>query len=469
MKNLTVTQIMRLLPMLSAVCYMLVALGGCATPPEKGSSSGQHGAIPKAEIDDVMLLPQEITPYANVAGERLTIATGCRNTLLTEFRERFYAPWTHASSRYDLAETKELMKKVARAKWYGVNRRLMPAPLLRKILDNCALNNFPSRNEKAISIVPTHLRGLPTQLPLFTAADAYPFDMLQYPQVKANEPLRVLHISRDGIWVFVETAYSNGWLEARDVAFADQSFIDSWMSLPQLVIIRDDVTVNDERNGTSYRSEIGTFLPLADAGETWWEAEVATVGKGRKAVITLTRISHEAAGRFPLPFNRENISLIGNQLAGQPYGWGEMHGLRDCSAMLRDFFQPFGIWLPRTATDQIASVRQQSDLSGKQPWEKEDTIRLQAVPFLTLFYKPGHIMLYIGQDSKERPLVFHNTWSIRIKDAAGEHLQLIGKAVITTLEPGKEAGLVEGSSLLDKMTTISTITDRCSESKGFSR
>ena len=233
------------------------------------------------------------------------------------------------------------------------------------------------------------------------------------------------------------------------------------MALPQLVIIRDDATVKVEKSETSYRSEIGTFLPLVEAGEAWWEAEVATVGKGRKAEISLTRISREVAGRFPLPFNRENITLIGNQLAGQPYGWGEMHGLRDCSAMLRDFFQPFGIWLPRTATDQIASVRKQLDLSGKQPREKEDTIRLQAVPFLTLFYKPGHIMLYLGQDSKERPLVFHNTWSIRIKDAAGEHLQLIGKAVITTLEPGKEAGLVEGSSLLENITTISTITDRC--------
>jgi hypothetical protein len=459
MKNLTVTHIMSRLPILSAICSILAALGGCAAPLEKGSSVGRHREI--TEIDDVILLPQEITTYANVAGERLTIGTGCRNTLLAEFRERFYAPWTHASSRYDLPETKKSMRKVAQAKWYGVNRRPMPAGLLRGILDNCALDKFPSRNEKAISIRPSHLRGLPTHLPLFTAANAYPFDMLQYPQVKANEPLRVLHVSRDGIWLFVETAYSNGWLESRDVAIADQGFIDSWMALPQLVIIRDDATVKVEKSETSYRSEIGTFLPLVEAGEAWWEAEVATVGKGRKAEISLTRISREVAGRFPLPFNRENITLIGNQLAGQPYGWGEMFGLRDCSAMLRDFFQPFGIWLPRTSADQIASVRQRLDLSGKQPWEKEEMIRRQAVPFLSLFYKPGHIMLYIGQDSKGQPLVFHNAWSIQVKDAAAGHSQFIGKAVITTLEPGKEAGLVEGSSLLENITTISTITDRC--------
>jgi len=459
MKSLTVTHILSRLPMLSVICSLLAALGGCAAPLEKASSGERRRA--NTEIDDVLLLPQEITTYADAAGERLTIGTDCRNTLLAEFRERFYAPWTQAFTRYDLAETKRFMKEAAQAKWYGVNRRLMPAGLLRGILDKCALDKFPSRNEKAISIVPAHLRGLPTHLPLFTAADAYPFDMLQYPQVKANEPLRVLHVSRDGIWLFVESAYSNGWLEARDVAIADQSFIDSWMALPQLVIIRDDVTVKDEKSETSYRCEIGTFLPLVEAGEAWWTAEVATVGKGRKAQSSLTRIPREAADRFPLAFNRENIALIGNQLAGQPYGWGEMFGLRDCSAMLRDFFQPFGIWLPRTSADQIASVRQRVGLKGKQPWEKEDVIRRRAVPFLSLFYKPGHIVLYIGQDSKGQPLVFHNTWSIRVKDAAAGHSQIIGKAVITTLEPGKEAGLEEGSSLLEKMTTISTITDRC--------
>jgi hypothetical protein len=448
--------------MLGAICSMLAYLGGCAAPLERGSPNVRPGA----EIDDVILLPQDITPYANVVGEQLSIGVSCRNTLLAEFKERYYAPWTGASSRYDLVKTKAFMKKVAQAHWYGVNLRPMPTGLMHGILDNCALDNFPSRNEKAISIVPTHLRGLPTHLPLFTSSKDYPFDMLQYPQVKANEPLRVLHVSQDGIWFFVESAYSNGWLEARDVAIADQSFINSWMALPQLVITRDHVTIKDERSGTSYKTEIGTFLPLARAGDSWWEVEIATVEIGRKAVSSLTRIPRDAAGKFPLLFSRENISIIGDQLAGQPYGWGEMYGLRDCSAMIRDFFQPFGIWLPRTAADQIASVQQRIDLSGKQPWEKEDLIGHHAVPFLSLFYKPGHIMLYIGTDSRGRPLVFHSIWSIRLKGAAGEQLHLIGKSVITTLEPGKEEGLVEGSSLLENLTTISIITDRCPGPEG---
>jgi cell wall-associated NlpC family hydrolase len=461
MIDLDFKPLIRRVTLQAGACCVLVLLAGCAAPIGNGLPECVLGPARDADIDDVVRLAQEITPYARAAGERLEIGDGCRNELLAEFRERFYSPWTQKSSADDLAETKRLMKKVAKGRWYGVNRRLMPAGMLNEILENCALAAFPSRDEKSIAIVPTHLRGLPTHLPLFTSANGYPFDMLQYPQVKANEPLRVLHASRDGIWLFVETAYSNGWLEARDVAFADQEFIDSWMALPQLVITLDNTKVTDGVGGISYRAGIGTFLPLDGAGDEWWKVKMATAGKGRKAVSSVTRIARNAAERFPLAFNRENISLIGNQLIGQPYGWGEIYGLRDCSAMLRDFFMPFGIWLPRTSADQIASTPQQLKLSGKQPREKEEAIRRQAVPFLTLFYKPGHIMLYIGSDPMGGALVFHNAWSLRIKDGTGERLQSIGKAVVTTLEPGKELGVVNGKTLLEELTSMARITDRC--------
>jgi len=437
------------------VCAALALLGACAPP------IGQRPALRDQEIDDVVRLPQEIAPYSVAVGAQLAIGEECSAMLLEEFRKRYFAPWTHVAPQYDSAETKELMRKTALGTWHGENRRIMAPKLMQDLLDNCALESFPSRNETAIAAAPAHLRGLPTRLPLFTTPDDYPFDMLQYPNVKLNEPLRVLHASKDGIWLFVENAYSAGWLEARDVALADRNFIDSWMERQQLVIVRDYATVTDSRWVTGHRAKIGTILPLVAAGDGWWEVAVASAGEGRKAVSSLARLPREAAAGCPLAFNRENVALIGNQLLGQPYGWGEMYGLRDCSAMLRDFFLPFGIWLPRTAADQIASVSQHLELHGLSSAEKEETIRREGRPFLTLLYKPGHIMLYVGTDPAGRPLVFHNAWTVRVKDAAGERVHFIGKAVITTLEPGKELGLAEGVTLLEQGTALATITDRC--------
>lgn len=457
MSRLSIHVTARHLAMAAVVCFVPAIFGACAL--RKGTAPSE--AIRDAEIADVLEFPQRLAPYADAAGERLAIAANCRAMLLKEFRSRLFAPWTDAAPLGDPAEAKEMMGKVARGRWYGANRRLVPPGLLREILDGCALESFPSRNEKAIAVVPAHLRGLPTPLPLFTEPDDYPFDMLEYPHVKLNEPLRVLHASRDGIWLFVETAYSSGWIEARDVALVDREFIASWVESPQLVIVRDCAPIRDESEGVSSRAKIGTILPLVAAGQGYWEVAVATVGKGGNAVRRTVRIPREMAAPHPLPFDRESIALIGDQLLGQPYGWGEMYGLRDCSAMLRDFFLPFGIWLPRTAADQVASVRRRIDLSGMVPGEKEEVLRRLGLPFLTLFYKPGHIMLYVGTGPHGEPLVLHNAWSVRVRDGGAGHQQYIGKGVVTTLEPGRELGLVEGGTLLEQGTAMATITDRC--------
>ena len=62
----------------------------------------------------------------------------------------------------------------------------------------------------------------------------------------------------------------------------------------------------------------------------------------------------------------------------------------------------------------------------------------KGVPFLTVIWMPGHIMLYVGTH-QGKPLVFHNTWGLRTQSASGgESRLIIGKAVITTLEPGQE-------------------------------
>jgi hypothetical protein len=132
--------------------------------------------------------------------------------------------------------------------------------------------------------------------------------------------------------------------------------------------------------------------------------------------------------------------------------------------MLRDFFLPFGIWLPRTSGEQIASLPRRLELAQLAPHSKEELIRRTGLPFLTLLYKPGHIMLYVGVDREGRPLVFHNAWSIRVKEGSGERKQIIGASAITTLEPGKELGLVPGGSLLELGTELATITDRCLKS-----
>ena len=67
-------------------------------------------------------------------------------------------------------------------------------------------------------------------------------------------------------------------------------------------------------------------------------------------------------------------------------------------------------------------------------------------------------MLYIGEKDNES-LVFHNIWGIRTKDKMKR--KIIGKAVITTLNPGKELAEVDKSfNFLSRIKGMTLLTPR---------
>ena len=437
----------------------ILLLGACAVTAKKEDTVAV--LTPDREIEDVRRIPQRFSELAEAAGESLTINEPCRITLLDEFSRNFFLPWTSATYQNDPAKLREFMRQQAKGNWFGVNKRRVRPRQMQEILNNCALENFPSRNDLGIAVAPGHLRGLPTPLPFYQRADGAPFDMLAYPQLKLNEPLRVLHPSRDGVWLFVESVYSNGWIEARDVALVDGAFVEKWMRASHLAIIKDYAPISDGRGMATFRAKIGTILPLVGKGNGWWEVRVASAGEGGRVEERSSRIPAAAAAGFPLEFEKRNIALIGDQLLGEPYGWGELYALRDCSALLRDFFLPFGIWLPRTSFDQIGSVPTPREIAKLAAPEKEELIKRHAVPFLSILYKPGHIMLYVGLGPEERPLVFHSAWSIQVKEDGGAKTQVVGFSAVTTMEPGKELGLVPGKTLLEQVTVLGTLPKRC--------
>ena len=115
-----------------------------------------------------------------------------------------------------------------------------------------------------------------------------------------------------------------------------------------------------------------------------------------------------------------------------------MYQNRDCSATMKDLFSPFGIWLPRNSMDQAAKGVVFIDLSRLSCKEKEKMIISKGIPYLTLIWLRGHIMLYIGS-YKGRAMVFHNLWGIKTKSFLGkEGRKIVGHAAITTVSPGKD-------------------------------
>jgi hypothetical protein len=408
------------------------------------------------EIADVRNLPQDLEAYASSYRDG-SLGKGCRDYYLSEFRRRYYAPWIGNASITDIADSIATMKEHLQKAWYGENRRRVPGNLLAELSANCDLEHFPSMKRRAIATVAADVRVLPTTRPFFENADAFPFDALQNTALKLNEPIRVLHVSLDGLWLFVETADTNGWVQTRYVGYMDGIPVKKWMKRAQIVIVRDATLVRDKSGLADQRVKVGTICPLVgERGDAYVISVAVKAGKHRAREVK-AKVAKEAAGVFPLEFNRGSVTLIGNELIEKPYGWGEMFQDRDCSSMLRDFYLPFGIWLPRGSYNQINSA-QNITLAGLSGSEKERLIMEKGVPFLTLVHLKGHIMLYVG-NRNGRPLMFHSTWGIGVRDGkGGEYKKVIGKSIVSTLNPGAELDLAS-ASLLERVGCMLVLGD----------
>lgn len=334
---------------------------------------------------------------------------------------------------------------------------------MKKLQHNASLKSYPNARSRGITTRNTNLRILPTATPDFNSSDgdssAWPFDNLQRSSVPANTPIFVCHLSADKSWALVETSFTFGWIPVEDFASVNNEFVKVWESGRYAVIIRDQTSVLDENGRFLVRASVGHIFPLTEDSGDKMQVSIAVADRNRQAVIQRGFVPVEAAAVKPLRFNPVNAAKIANEMIGEPYGWGGLYGNRDCSSMTRDFFAVFGIWLPRHSEDQVKEAGVYIDLAGFSPEQKEKIILEKGVPYLSLLWRKGHVMLYIGQKDG-RALIFHNIWGIRTKDLVGrEGRKIIGQAVITTLQPGRELSDKDSAagSLLDNITAMNIL------------
>jgi len=422
----------RFLPGLFAMTALLLAAvtGGCLP-------AGGH-----QRIGDLQRLPQN--PLAYVAEETACqplFPEACRKAQTAGFLEKFFLPWHVAGP---LPATEKPFWAIQWAREHTVfseNLRPLTADRLEKLIHQAAPETYPSLDRKGITVRRCDLRALPTQRPLLNnpaaAGQGFPFDNLQHAALPANTPLKVTHVSRDGAWVFVETAALYGWLPATCVAWVNEALASAFAKGPYLAVTGDEVPVTDDQGIFRFHAIIGNILPVASAGDGNHRVLIAVADGDRQAYLVYAEIAKDDSALFPLFLSPQNLATVAERMMGQSYGWGESFGNRDCSATIRDLFAPFGIWLPRNSSRQ-AKEGEVIPLAALKPARKEERILETAVPFLTLIRIPGHIMLYLGHH-EGRAAILHTLWGVRTKNWRGkEGRWLVGETVITTLQPGME-------------------------------
>ncbi|TLE00659.1 hypothetical protein LS73_004335 [Helicobacter muridarum] len=336
----------------------------------------------------------------------------------------------------------------------GVGENLMPNTLeeFSNIIDNMNISEFLKNPKNAIVIEATSIRGVPSNKPRYKNASDFPFDRWQYSLVFEGTPLAITHFSKDGRFAHVQAPYVLGWIDTRNIAFVDKNTQRKILQFEDYKIPNKDFVPVYSKSQWILDARIGQIFPYDKKYK-----KLITFYKDINNYAQIREVDFNSSlfADFPLPFTHKDMANIINSMIGQKYGWGGLFGNRDCSAFTRDSFATFGVFLPRNSAAQAKFGGGFTDLSNMNNKDKEKYIIEHGIPFGSIIWLRGHIMLYIGYktiEGKKRAIVAHSAWGVKpIINNKQEDIRLGGVKLTT---------LYVGSSLTSSETTSNLLISR---------
>ena len=404
-------------------------------------------------ISDLKNIPQDVEHYT----KNLLIATSFSQE---KYEKKYFRVWNLDKVSIDVEDAKWAHRAYKVGDTYSENLQLHKESFFTKNLDNANYDEYVSVNKKALTLVNVNLRAFPTNEPVLRdpnkAGESFPFDYLQNSSIAANKPLIVSHYSKDKRWAFVESSFAFGWVKSRNIVVIDEVYTKVWQQAEQIFITQEGTPIYSEDREFLFKSRIGMMLPLVSEDEDTYTVLTLSKYKNKEPLYVKSKISKEIANRGALEFNAHNITMILKEVSKTKYGWGGIFAQRDCSSTMRDFYAPFGLWLPRNSSAQ-SKLGKVVKLEGLSIDDKELLIREEAIPFRTLIYKQGHIGLYVGE-YKHKAIIFQNVWGVKTKKNGVEDRFIIGRPIFSTLEVGKNLETFDAkASMLYKLKSISIL------------
>ncbi|WP_104578742.1 C40 family peptidase [Helicobacter felis] len=406
----------------------------------------------EALLDDLKL-PQKARFYL----PKRVLPIPPRSKLKASYLQQWYAPWNGMEVMRNLEEV-FWMQSLFKARGFGADLKPNNPKALQTLQESMDMGHYPSVAIKAIVIRDADVRAAPTPKPYYLHPSPDAFDRWQNSMIFAGTPVLITHYNTDKTYAHIQSSFVYGWVKVSDLAFIAPHMIKRLMRVKHyLTPLQDKIPLYTRAKkmlGYIHMGEILAKVP----GKAH---QVYTYDRDIKGFVKLVPVSidEHLFTSFPRPLKASVIAAVIDTMLGQKYGWGGELQNRDCSAFTRDSFASFGILLPRNSLAQVRYADNMVDLSHMPAKEKEAYIIKHATPFATILWLKGHIMLYLGAHH-HRAIVAHNIWAISLSSQRNQQLYNIGKAVITTLELGKEKGGDSKTRLLiDRVEAMSDLYD----------
>jgi len=298
----------------------------------------------------------------------------------------------------------------------------------------------------------TALRCFPSSEGVFEAAWDLSFDLMQCAQLRPGELVRVA-AKTPGFW-YIWTSYADGWVDPRALTppLRPAEVKELTASERFVVIQRDRLPLWSAAEGGYLAGEVrlGLRLPLLEVrGHRLkvlapgpeglvpaWLRAAGVQGADWPGAGKLAPELWQVSIGYPT-LTREALLTRAFAQLNAPYGWGGVGGSRDCSRMMMDLFNAFGVLLPRNTWHQSLAGTRRVEVSELSERAKINAIEQAAGGAIVLLYMKGHIMLYLGRD-EDHLFAFHLFSGYLVPcEGGGETMNRVNRAVVTALELGR--------------------------------
>lgn len=257
------------------------------------------------------------------------------------------------------------------------------------------------------------------------------YDAIQGTALDPAEAVAVLWESSDGSYVFAQARNYFGWIDRKSVAFTDRK---TWLRYVQpknfLVVTGNKIyfDLNDRR----FIFQMGAKIPLESTvlKDDFWTVRLPVSDNGNLREVLL-EIYNENLNLGFLDCTANNFIRQSFKFQGDVYGWGGLSNSVDCSSLVDNVYRSMGLEIPRDADKQEGDMPIFAVFNDVTREERLEIVR--SSPVGSLLFKPGHVMLKLGNDDNGTPIIIHaassyisNDYKIYVRKVLVSDLNYVG-------------------------------------------
>jgi len=323
----------------------------------------------------------------------------------------------NTNSLYDLEKITSLSKeevlnyinlyKLPELPKYNSNKKITKNEI-NYILENRNISDVKNITtpKKGLIIKRSNLRSLPTNINFFPDKDTKNFDSIQETELTINTKILILHQSKDKMWSLIISPTYIGWVENTNITYATDADWDYFDNTKSFIIITEPSLTID-----NLILDMGVKLPYLKFSNDNYIAIIPTKNNKNYVTKKIITINKKHAHIGYLPYTKRNIINQAFKYEDTPYSWGGMNKNVDCSSLILNIYKTFGFIFPRNTKEQQKSIGKITYLSNKTNQEKLDIISKNRI---SLLYKPGHVMLYLGESNKEHYIIHATKETLKV-------------------------------------------------------